>query len=79
MTDKHNDNTFLKFEPESDFWRHVRYDTPEETWDEFENSLNKQGFKARIIWEQTPERHSFEGIKFETAGDKLKFIFKYSS
>ena len=75
-----NDETYMRFESESEFWRHVRYDTPEETWDEFEESLNKQGIKARNVWQTHMDRqNTFEGIKFETTGDKLKFIFKYSS
>ena len=73
------DETFLEYEPSSSFWHHIRFNTPENTWEEFESSVNSQGIKMSVIWYVLGGASTMKGFKFETSGDKLKFIFKYSS
>jgi hypothetical protein len=59
---------------ESDFWYHVRYDTPEETWTEFVDNLNIAGFNVWYVKSDV----SPNSLYFEDEKQKLTFMLKFS-
>lgn len=81
-TKEHLSNGFLEYQDarESSFCSYIRYETPEETWDEFLETLIEQGYSVQIVWEKDTDGNSeFKGFKFKDDNQKLKFILKYSN
>jgi hypothetical protein len=79
---------FMMIDDEVDIWHHIRYETPENTWEEYVQTLNENGYNVSIVVRgnsnsencgpigNTPQ--TFQGLLFETGKQKLVFVMKLS-